>query len=46
MSMYDIALRTITESWLVFGEMAPYLLFGFLVAGVLSVCRCRCARAG
>lgn len=23
--------------WLVLGEMAPYLLFGFLVAGVLSV---------
>jgi hypothetical protein len=27
-----------SESWLVFGQMAPYLLFGFLVAGVLSVC--------
>jgi uncharacterized protein len=26
------------ESWLVLGQMAPYLLFGFLVAGVLSVC--------
>lgn len=25
------------EFWLVLGEMAPYLLFGFLVAGVLSV---------
>jgi uncharacterized protein len=24
--------------WGVLGEMAPYLLFGFLVAGVLSVC--------
>jgi uncharacterized membrane protein YraQ (UPF0718 family) len=35
--MYDIANRLITESWLVLGQMAPYLLFGFLVAGVLSV---------
>lgn len=26
------------ESWLVLGQMAPYLLFGFLVAGILSVC--------
>ncbi len=25
-------------SWLVLGQMAPYLLLGFLVAGVLSVC--------
>jgi hypothetical protein len=25
------------ECWLVLGQMAPYLLFGFLVAGVLSV---------
>lgn len=36
--MYDIALKLITESWLVLGQMAPYLLLGFLVAGVLSVC--------
>ena len=28
----------IRESWSVLGEMAPYLLFGFLIAGVLSVC--------
>jgi len=27
----------VSESWLVFGQMAPYLLFGFLVAGMLSV---------
>jgi len=27
-----------SESWLVLGQMAPYLLFGFLVAGALSVC--------
>jgi len=26
------------ESWFVLGQMAPYLLFGFLMAGVLSVC--------
>jgi uncharacterized protein len=26
------------ESWTVLGQMAPYLLFGFLMAGVLSVC--------
>jgi len=26
------------QSWLVLGQMAPYLLLGFLVAGVLSVC--------
>ena len=25
-----------TESWLIMGQMSPYLLFGFLVAGVLS----------
>jgi hypothetical protein len=27
----------IIEAWLLLGEMAPYLLLGFLVAGVLSV---------
>ncbi len=26
------------ESWLVLGQMSPYLLFGFLMAGALSVC--------
>lgn len=25
-------------SWTVLGEMSPYLLFGFLMAGILSVC--------
>ena len=36
--MLDI-LRDITlQSWLVLGQMGPYLLFGFLAAGVLSVC--------
>lgn len=32
------SLGVLRESWLVLGEMAPYLLFGFLMAGVLSVC--------
>lgn len=36
--MSDIFVRITEESWLVFGQMAPYLLFGFLMAGVLSVC--------
>lgn len=35
--MYETVVKIITESWQVFGQMAPYLLFGFLVAGVLSV---------
>lgn len=30
--------KILWESWLVLGQMAPYLLFGFLVAGILSVC--------
>src|SRR5271157_3506213 len=36
--MYNLAFSVARESWLVFGQMAPYLLFGFLAAGVLSVC--------
>ncbi len=36
--MSDILLHILRESWSVLGQMAPYLLFGFLVAGVLSVC--------
>jgi len=36
--MLDIIVQLMTESWLVLGQMAPYLLLGFLVAGVLSVC--------
>jgi uncharacterized membrane protein YraQ (UPF0718 family)/copper chaperone CopZ len=28
----------VTESWLVLGQMSPYLLLGFFVAGLLSVC--------
>jgi uncharacterized membrane protein YraQ (UPF0718 family) len=37
-NMHDIAASMITESWLVLGQMAPYLLLGFLVAGLVSVC--------
>ena len=37
MTMYDVLAKIITEGWMVFGQMAPYLLLGFLVAGVLSV---------
>lgn len=36
--MSDILVSIATESWSVFGQMAPYLLLGFLMAGVLSVC--------
>ena len=36
--MSDIVVSIASESWLVLGQMAPYLLFGFLAAGVLSVC--------
>jgi hypothetical protein len=36
--MVDVVLRILAQCWLVLGQMAPYLLFGFLVAGVLSVC--------
>jgi len=35
--MYDVLGKIITESWQVLGQMAPYLLFGFFVAGILSV---------
>jgi len=30
-------MEIILESWRLLGQMAPYLLFGFLVAGILSV---------
>lgn len=36
--MSDIFVNIAAESWLVFNQMSPYLLFGFLMAGVLSVC--------
>lgn len=35
--MMKTVLDIVLESWLVLGDMAPYLLFGFFVAGVLSV---------
>jgi len=35
--MFDVVFMVAVESWAVLGEMAPYLLFGFLVAGLLSV---------
>ena len=33
----NTAIEILAESWAVFGAMAPYLLFGFFVAGVLSI---------
>ena len=33
----DLLLNILKEIWLVTVEMAPYLLFGFLMAGILSV---------
>lgn len=35
--MTEILIDILNESWYVFNEMAPYLLLGFLVAGILSV---------
>jgi uncharacterized protein len=35
--MLETLERILTESWLVLGDMAPYLLAGFVVAGLLSV---------
>ncbi len=36
--MVETVFNIIVETWSVLGEMSPYLLFGFLVAGILSVC--------
>jgi uncharacterized membrane protein YraQ (UPF0718 family)/copper chaperone CopZ len=36
--MFDVAVQIAVESWAVLGQMSPYLLFGFLVAGILSIC--------
>src|SRR4030042_5371545 len=36
--MFDMGTELVRQCWLVLGQMAPYLLFGFLMAGVLSVC--------
>ncbi len=35
--MADFIKSTIVDFWATVGEMSPYLLFGFLVAGILSV---------
>jgi len=35
--MLDFVATICMQSWLVLGQMAPYLLFGFLAAGMLSV---------
>ena len=35
--MWDLILAWLASTWAVLGQMAPYLLLGFLVAGVLSV---------
>src|SRR3990172_1231911 len=34
----EVLIGIVQESWSVLGQMAPSLLFGFLMAGVLSVC--------
>lgn len=36
--MVEILANITRESWLVLSQMSPYLLLGFLAAGVLSVC--------
>ena len=36
--MIAITEKIAWESWSVLGQMAPYLLFGFLMAGILSIC--------
>lgn len=35
--MIDKAVEIVWESWLLLGQMSPYLILGFVVAGVLSV---------
>ncbi len=35
--MKSVFLRIVTESWSILCEMSPYLLFGFVVAGILSI---------
>ena len=36
--MTEAAAKFVWETWMVLGQMSPYLLFGFLMAGILSVC--------
>ena len=33
----NAAVQALGEMWMVTAQMAPYLLFGFLMAGLLSV---------
>ncbi len=35
--MFEVMHKILVESWSVLGDMSPFLLFGFLVAGILSV---------
>lgn len=35
--MFDVLRQIAVDFWLVFAEMSPYLLFGFFVAGLLSM---------
>jgi uncharacterized protein len=35
--LFEKLTETIRESWTVLGQMAPYLLFGFVVAGLISM---------
>ncbi len=35
--MFDLLRRIVVDFWAVFAEMSPYLLFGFFVAGLLSM---------
>ena len=35
--LMDFITTTVVEAWQVLGQMAPYLLFGFFIAGCLSV---------
>ena len=37
MNAIHIYISSIEQIWLIMGQMAPYLLFGFFIAGVLSV---------
>ncbi|MDP8229069.1 MAG: SO_0444 family Cu/Zn efflux transporter [Candidatus Electryoneaceae bacterium] len=37
MNIIEISIKILSESWTVLGQMSPWLLFGFLFAGVLSV---------
>lgn len=37
MSLIEILVGIVTETWRLLKEMAPYLLFGFLIAGILNL---------